>query len=280
MARATAAVATLLATRARRRFGGTNSAGRGRRNAACALHPAQDGRVRGTRRDVREPSCRRLALCVLQVRVQLALASAPVGCAAFSQPPAVPRFPARPAAYSSAAHTPPRPGGGGQSNSVAAEITRGTCATPRLSGPQQRARRSASVHGHVAPSIIEGGFGLGILHDDGRLSGVIFPSRTLSLGVRPWRTLWRRCSRPRRCLSVASDAARGSLVALAQGVPHRGQERGWSGRPPRKRLRRAAIWIASRRVSLRASDLRSQVYPDRPHNPTMAVSINNLLQFP
>ena len=83
MARATAAVATLLATRARRRFGGTNSAGRGRRNAACALHPAQDGRVRGTRRDVREPSCRRLALCVLQVRVQLALASAPVGLSVF-----------------------------------------------------------------------------------------------------------------------------------------------------------------------------------------------------
>ena len=41
-------------------------------------------------------------------------------------------------------------------------------------------------------------------------------------------------------------------MALAQGAPHRGQRRGVSGRPPRKRLRRAAIWLASSWVSLRA----------------------------
>ena len=42
------------------------------------------------------------------------------------------------------------------------------------------------------------------------------------------------------------------LLALARGAPQRGQERGCSGRPPRNCLRRAAIWLPSCWVSLRA----------------------------
>src|SRR5258708_1939599 len=41
-------------------------------------------------------------------------------------------------------------------------------------------------------------------------------------------------------------------TALAQGVPQRGQGLGWSGRPPRKLFRAAAICRAARRVSFRA----------------------------
>ena len=92
---------------------------------------------------------------------------------------------------------------------------------------RRQCSRAAHAEGSAAP---QPGHGVGLVERWRRAatSAALWRSRTA--GPTQWAAAW---------------------TALAQGVPQRGQGLGWSGRPPRKLFRAAAICRAARRVSFR-----------------------------